>query len=115
MVIKSSLCANSSASAQAVISAPSATSCTVSNPRWRIAATICPGLATLRVEFRHMGREKKGAYSPARNAITLNTGFRGENARKALVHEIQHAIQDIEGFARSGDLRNGDEDRRAHV
>ena len=68
-----------------------------------------PELADVRVKFQGMGGKKKGAYSPAKNVITLNAWVRGEDARTALIHEIQHAIQNIEGFASGGNLEKGGE------
>lgn len=41
-----------------------------------------------------------GGYNP--QAITLNAAYSDQQAKKALIHEVQHAIQDIEGFAVGG-------------
>lgn len=45
----------------------------------------------------------KGAYSSGGNGqITINDKLTHLSAKSVLLHEIQHAIQDIEGFARGG-------------
>lgn len=41
-----------------------------------------------------------GGYNP--QAITLHTAYTDRQAKEALIHEVQHAIQDIEGFAVGG-------------
>ena len=41
-----------------------------------------------------------GGYNP--QAITLNAAYTDQQAKEALIHEVQHAIQDIEGFAVGG-------------
>lgn len=52
--------------------------------------------------FEHPGLIKynyHGAYSSKEKAIYLNPKISLEEARSTLLHEIQHAIQDIEGFS----------------
>jgi hypothetical protein len=47
--------------------------------------------------------EVDGAYySPNHNAIEVGEGTKGEKLLSALIHEVQHAIQVQEGFARGG-------------
>jgi cell division protein FtsB len=47
--------------------------------------------------------EVDGAYySPSHNAIEVGDGTKGEKLLSALIHEVQHAIQVQEGFARGG-------------
>lgn len=41
----------------------------------------------------------KGRYLAQRNTIQLNPNLSPEEARSTLLHEIQHGVQDIEGFA----------------
>ncbi|WP_180382236.1 ADP-ribosyltransferase-containing protein [Campylobacter concisus] len=43
---------------------------------------------------------KEGYYSPAKNEI----GLRDLNDKSTLMHEVQHAIQEIEDFARGGNM-----------
>jgi hypothetical protein len=44
----------------------------------------------------------KGMYSPKNDSITLATGLTEQETMSILLHEIQHAIQEREGFARGG-------------
>lgn len=68
-----------------------------------------PELADVSVKFQDRYGEGKGSYSPSENTILLDTGLRGDAAKTVLVHEIQHAIQNIEGFASGGNLEKGGE------
>ncbi len=61
-----------------------------------------PELADISVKFQDRYGEGKGSYSPSENTISLDMDLRGDAAKTVLVHEIQHAIQRIEGFARGG-------------
>ena len=66
-----------------------------------------PELADISVKFQDRYGEGKGSYSPSENTISLDMDLRGDAAKTVLVHEIQHAIQNIEGFARGGNLDEG--------
>ena len=68
-----------------------------------------PELADISVRFQDRYGEGNGSYSPSGRTISLDTHLRGDAAKTVLVHEIQHAIQNIEGFASGGDLRKGGE------
>ena len=59
-----------------------------------------PKLRKTRVIFEELSRGNKGSYNPASNTITLNSNLRDDaaEARSTLLHEVQHAIQAIEGF-----------------
>ena len=46
----------------------------------------------------------RGEYHPRTGAITLNASLRPEEALSTLLHEIQHAIQHVEGFATGGNV-----------
>lgn len=46
-----------------------------------------------------------GSHSEARNAIVMRDDLTGKNATSALLHEGQHGVQSIEGFARGGNPR----------
>ena len=61
-----------------------------------------PELADISVKFQDRYGEGKGSYSPSENTISLDMDLRGDAAKTVLVHEIQHAIQNIEGFASGG-------------
>jgi hypothetical protein len=47
-----------------------------------------------------------GAYSPSKNRMTLRDTLSPEKARSSSLHEIQHAIQEREGFAVGGNARD---------
>nr|DAG65523.1 MAG TPA: Large polyvalent protein associated domain 23 [Caudoviricetes sp.] len=57
-----------------------------------------PQLRRTKVEFADLQRGTRGSYSPSGNKITLSNELRGA-PQETLVHEIQHAIQKIEGFS----------------
>lgn len=46
------------------------------------------------------------AYSPKKDAMTLSDQLTPEKARSSALHEIQHAIQEREGFAVGGNTRD---------
>lgn len=68
-----------------------------------------PQLADINVSFIRNSRfgNYKGFYSPSENTIWISP----DNGQPAstLVHELQHAIQHIEGFARGGNTSTGNE------
>ena len=48
-----------------------------------------------------IGNGVRGSYNPSKKSITINEKLLGgdtSEVKKTLIHEIQHAIQDIEGF-----------------
>lgn len=57
-----------------------------------------PELREARVVYKDLGSGEKGAYNPKTNTITLSNDIRTE-AENTLIHEIQHAIQNAEGFS----------------
>ena len=68
-----------------------------------------PQLKKMQLVVKDMGYREVGHYENAKKEIVLNSylltddnGFFTENANSVLVHEIQHAIQHIEGFAKGG-------------
>ena len=68
-----------------------------------------PQLTDIDVSFMRNSRfgNYKGFYSPSENTIWISP----DNGQPAstLVHELQHAIQHIEGFARGGNTSTGNE------
>lgn len=58
-----------------------------------------PQLRRTKVEFADMPKNIMGSYSPSQNLITLSNELRNA-PESTLVHEIQHAIQNAEGFTR---------------
>ncbi|MCM1170205.1 MAG: hypothetical protein NC324_09760, partial [Bacteroides sp.] len=66
-----------------------------------------PEMRDISVSFYVSGRyiDSRGAngfYQKERNSIFINTDMTHEKMRSTLAHELQHAVQDIEGFARGG-------------
>lgn len=59
-----------------------------------------PQLRGARLVFEDMEDGKQGSYNPDTNTITLSESLQNSERDDALVHEIQHAIQEAEGFAR---------------
>ena len=60
-----------------------------------------PHLRNVRVKFERIvgGDPKtKGQYDPVNNVITLKSGRSNDNTKRTLIHEIQHAVQEYEGF-----------------
>ena len=57
-----------------------------------------PQLRRTKVEFADLPKNTVGGYSPSRDLITLSSELRNA-PESALIHEIQHAIQNAEGFA----------------
>jgi hypothetical protein len=61
---------------------------------------LYPKLKNITIQFNKNGDEEKGYYDPVNNVINVNLGVYPENTIYTLLHEIQHAIQGIEGFAK---------------
>lgn len=59
-----------------------------------------PQLRDAWLVFEDMEDGKQGSYNPDTNTITLSESLQNSERDDALVHEIQHAIQEAEGFAR---------------
>ena len=64
-----------------------------------------PALARIKVTFGELEPGVRGSYNQKSNTITLSDTLRNSyvaqtTLRKTLLHEVQHAIQSIEGFAR---------------
>ena len=66
-----------------------------------------PTLEKIPVIFRHLPNNSEGMFSPSNGVIYINKNFiqndknswlLKNNVRNPLIHEIQHAIQDFEGF-----------------
>ncbi|SET06236.1 hypothetical protein SAMN02910413_1698 [Pseudobutyrivibrio sp. C4] len=62
-----------------------------------------PSLRRIKVVFEDLGEEKiNGSWHESENAIYLDSHFLKDfkhSLKRTLFHEIQHAIQDLEGFA----------------
>ena len=75
-----------------------------------------PELRNLKVAFRSdMSIEDHGSYNPQKKEIVLNSAFAQDEEviKRILIHEIQHTIQDIEGFSVGAGARNPDYERVA--
>lgn len=61
-----------------------------------------PTLRDVKVRFEANTGNKEGSYHPEENEFVLRTGLKlePEKLKNTLIHEIQHAIQEQEGFAR---------------
>ena len=62
-----------------------------------------PSLNESSVMFLDLGERENGNYDHDTKNIMINMMRRPHAIQSTLIHEIQHAIQDIEGFARGGD------------
>ena len=63
---------------------------------------LYPQLKDVEIFFDREMSEYEGSYYPNKNKIVVGLGVRPENTVRLLLHEIQHAIQEIEGFAKGG-------------
>lgn len=61
-----------------------------------------PALRDIKVRFEANTGNKEGSYHPETNEFVLRAGLKlePEKLKNTLIHEIQHAIQEWEGFAR---------------
>lgn len=72
-----------------------------------------PQLENIRLSFVDLGEHTDGLYDLQRKTIKLNSKLESDNGKlkTALIHEIQHAIQDIEGFANGSSVEYWKEQR----
>lgn len=70
-----------------------------------------PALRDVKVRFEANTGNKEGSYHPEENEFVLRTGLKlePEKLKNTLIHEIQHAIQEQEGFARGANPGYWDE------
>ena len=63
-----------------------------------------PELRDVKFEYAYLGAYTIGSFDPETNTIKVNQSFmyNPRMTRLNLLHEVQHAIQRIEGFARGG-------------
>lgn len=74
--------------------------------------TAYPEMDEIEVSFYSSGRyinssSYGGYYAPKTRSIFINTDTTADRMRSTLAHELQHAIQHIEGFARGGNYKAG--------
>ena len=65
-----------------------------------------PQLKSITVRFENTKSSKGGHYDPVHHEIVINSNLRDnvEKAKDIFIHEIQHVIQYIEGFANGGNV-----------
>lgn len=63
-----------------------------------------PEVADIKVSIEALNENEKGSYSPSENIIKLSNKLGKGEIKSILNHEIQHAIQHIEGFAVGGNV-----------
>ena len=62
-----------------------------------------PQLADIEIQFIPKGNKATASYNPVNNVIKLNENLSPTEARSSMLHEMQHAIQEIEGFNKGAD------------
>ena len=65
-----------------------------------------PQLADTQLTLKDMPKGANGYYYAKANEIVLNSAMNKEDIKSALLHEIQHAIQNKEGWAKGGTPSN---------
>ena len=67
-----------------------------------------PELKNLRVDFNIEGANpgKLGSFNPETFNISIDSRQKPEQMRSTLLHEIQHVVQEIEGFSKGGSPTN---------
>ena len=61
-----------------------------------------PALNNVKIKLMPEGAKHLGAYNPVDNIIEVNGKLSNDEFHSMLLHETQHAIQEIEGFNRGG-------------
>lgn len=62
-----------------------------------------PQLGNIEIEFVAKGNKATASYNPVNNVIKINEKLTPEQARSSMLHEMQHAVQEIEGFNKGAD------------
>jgi predicted GNAT family acetyltransferase len=65
---------------------------------------LYPQLNDITIKFDKVGDESTGSWDPTTNTIEVSIGVYPFKTVSSLIHEVQHAIQEIEGFAEGGGL-----------
>lgn len=69
-----------------------------------------PGLKDIKVQFvNRVGNSDvaRGVFSAKKDTIFIKKTLPSEQAKKTMLHELQHAIQNDEGFKRGSSFKNG--------
>lgn len=61
-----------------------------------------PQLKDVKVSVDELKSTEQAHFNPSKNEIVLSSRLDAEDMKSSLYHEIQHKIQEIEGFARGG-------------
>lgn len=69
-----------------------------------------PELGDIKINIEFAGESTGGYYSAENNTIVLNSKIPSYEYPSILLHEVQHAIQEIEGFAKGGDPETVNQD-----
>lgn len=63
-----------------------------------------PQLKDVKVSVDELKSTEKAHFNPSKNEIVLSSRLDAEDMKSSLYHEIQHKVQEIEGFARGGEV-----------
>jgi len=62
-----------------------------------------PELKNVQIEFLPESTNNRASYNPVHNVISVNMALNPAEARSSMLHEMQHAVQEIEGFNKGAD------------
>ena len=65
-----------------------------------------PQLKDVKVSVDELKSTEKAHFNPSKNEIVLSSRLDAEDMKSSLYHELQHKVQEIEGFARGGEVGN---------
>jgi hypothetical protein len=65
-----------------------------------------PALENIEIQFIPKGNKATASYNPVKNVISLNEKLTPDQARSSMLHEMQHAIQEAEGFNKGADANS---------
>lgn len=65
---------------------------------------LYPELNDVTIKFDNKGDESEGSYDTETKTIEVSIGVYPSKTVSSLIHEVQHAIQEIEGFSEGGSL-----------
>ncbi|MCI6661610.1 LPD23 domain-containing protein [Campylobacter sp.] len=63
-----------------------------------------PQLKDVKVSVDELKSTEQAHFNPSKNEIVLSSRLDTEDMKSSLYHEIQHKVQEIEGFARGGEV-----------
>jgi len=76
---------------------------------------LYPELNDVTIVFNDKFNDDEASYNPRTKTIEVNVGVYPKNTVSALLHEIQHVIQDIEGFAKGGNVEEFSDFRNEQI